>query len=90
MEGRQKDGGGGGDDGNGEDDRDGEGGGDGKGDLMRSIFNGYIVVPHHRPRDGVTPRRREGRQTMECGGRADDDVFYLEVLICYQKLLNGF
>ena len=62
----------------GEGDRDGKGGGHSRGDLMRSIFNGYIVGPHHCRPDGVTPRRREGRQTMECGGRADDDVFYLE------------
>ena len=89
-EGRQKDGGGGGGDGGGEGDRDGEGGGDARGDLMRSIFNGYIIGPHHHRRDGVTPRRREGRQTMEYGGRADDDVFYLEALKCLEKLLNCF
>ena len=57
---------------------------------MRSIFNGYVIVPHHRRRDGVTPRWREGRKTMECGGRADGDIFYLEALICYQKFLNSF
>ena len=81
--------GGGGDSGGGEGDRDDEGGRDGRGDLMRSIFNGH-VVPHYHRRDGVTHRRREGRQTIECGGRTDNDVFYLEALICYQKLLNCF
>ena len=53
---------------------------------MRSIFYGYVVSPHHRRRDGVTPRRREGQKTMECGGRADDDVFYLKALKCFVKL----
>ena len=57
---------------------------------MRSIFDSYVVGPRHRCRDGVTPRRREGRQMMECGGRANDDVFYLKALNCYHKLLNCF
>ena len=90
AEGRGSGEGRGGGGGGGEGDRDSEGGGDGRGDLMISIFNGYVVGPHHGRRDRVTPRWREGRQTMECGGRADDDVFYLEALKCFEKLLNCF